>query len=94
MSEEREERKPEPSAFAWAIHNDPTVNAMLRGNRCHTEIIGVMAQEKRQLFARVMELELIAPKKVTLSDGRVMIYRCPDHLLMDAAINPATEPPL
>lgn len=74
------------SAFALARHNDVTVNAMLRANACHTEIIGVMAKEKAQLLARIMELEAIAPRRITLPDGRVMVWRCPDHLLQNSVI--------
>ena len=69
------------SAFAWARYNDATVNAMLCGNACHTEIIAVLAREKADLIKRIVELELIAPKKITMPDGSVMVYRAPAHLL-------------
>ena len=68
-------------SFAWARHNDVTVNAMLRANACHTEIIGVMAAEKAKLIARIVKLEQIAPKKVTRPDGVVMVWHCPDHMV-------------
>ena len=69
------------SAFAWARYNDATVNAMLCGNACYTEIIAVLAWEKADLIKRIVELEMIAPKKITMPDGSVMVYRAPDHLL-------------
>jgi hypothetical protein len=73
------------SAFAWARYNDATVNMMLCGNACHTEIIAVLAREKADLIKRIVELELIAPRKITLPDGRVMVCHCPDHLLPNTA---------
>ena len=71
------------SAFAWARYNDATVNAMLRNNCCHTEIIAALVREKVDLVKRIMELELIAPKKITMPDGSVVVYRAPAHLLPD-----------
>jgi hypothetical protein len=68
-------------SFAWARYSDATVNAMLRGNACHTEIIAVLAREKADLIKRIVELELIAPKKITMPDGSVMVYHAPAHLM-------------
>lgn len=62
---------------------------MLCGNACHTEIIAVLAREKADLMKRIVELELIAPKKITMPDGSVMVYRAPAHLLPNEK-NPAT----
>lgn len=44
----------------------------------------VLYEQLRQAQARVIDLELIAPRKVRLPDGRVLIYRCPDELVPEA----------
>ena len=71
------------SAFAWARYNDATVNAMICGNATPTEIIAVLAREKANLIEIIAGLELISPKKITMDDGSVMVYRCPVHLIPD-----------
>lgn len=76
------------SAFDWARYNDATVNQMLVGGSPLTNIIGVLAHEKAELIKRIAELELIAPKKITMPDGSVMVYRAPAHLLPNENILP------
>ena len=68
-------------SFAWAQSNDATVNAMLRRNACHTEIIATLALEKADFIKRIVELEMITPRKIRMPDGSVMIYRVPDNLI-------------
>lgn len=79
---------PTCSAFDWARYNDATVNQMLVGGSPLTNIIGVLTHEKAELIKRIAELELIAPKKITMPDGSVMVYRAPAHLLPNENILP------
>lgn len=67
--------------FNRVVQNDVTVHSMLRNKSSLEEIIVALADEKQQLFQRVMELAEIAPKKITLPSGEVMIWRCPDELI-------------
>lgn len=59
------------------------VNAALRRGITMDALAIALVEQNEMLVARVMELELIAPKKVQGSDGRVWIYRCPDALVPD-----------
>lgn len=46
-------------------------------------IIGQLYSEKKQYLKRIVELESIAPRKIVLPDGRVMVWRCPDAFIHD-----------
>lgn len=80
------------SAFDWARYNDATVNMMMCGGSSYRAIIAVLARQKADLMKRIVELELIAPKKITMPDGSVMVYRAPAHLLPNVNVDaPAHE---
>jgi len=42
-----------------------------------------------RLIDRLMTLEGIAPRRIKLSDGRVMVWRCPDHLIPETDMSNA-----
>jgi hypothetical protein len=65
----------------WARDNHATVNQMLNEGRSHAEIIAALARQQIGLFHRIAELEAIAPSKIVMPDGRVMIRHCPDDLV-------------
>lgn len=68
-------------AFEQIRQNDPTVNKMSRHGHGHIEIIVVLAQEKQQLLQKLIELSTIAPRKIKLPNGDVMIWHCPDKFV-------------
>jgi len=72
-------------AFLEAFFNDTTVNLMLRAGHSMEEIVVQLSREKTaqfKLFMReINRLEAIAPRKVVGADGKVYVYRCPDHLI-------------
>ena len=51
---------------------------MLKMGKPLEDIIGELVAEKGKYLRRIMELESIAPRKIVLPDGRVMVWRCPD----------------
>jgi len=57
----------------WAEHNDGTVQKMLLAEQPPTNIIYALVKQKNQCIRRIMELEMIAPKKIALPDGSVVI---------------------
>ena len=69
------------SAFARVRLTDATVNAMLKHGRSLEEIIVALVCEKNRFTQRIIELESIAPRKIVLPDGHVMVWRCPDELV-------------
>ena len=91
--------KPEPQGllgpatcsawWEWAKHNDVTVYRMMQQDRCQPleNIIVQLVREKEQCFKRILDLESIAPRKITLPDGKVMVWRCPDALIPDSTPN-------
>ena len=60
---------------------DSTANRMHREGGTALEIVETLAQEKKQMQRRILELEVIAPKRYDLPDGRSVIWRCPDDLV-------------
>lgn len=69
---------------------DPVVHRILRAGGTVGDCVVALANQKERLVARVMELELIAPKKIR-ADGQVWIYRCPDHLVPEPANGPIRQ---
>lgn len=69
------------SAFDRVRLTDATVNAMLKHGRSLEETIVALVCEKNRFTQRIIELESIAPRKIVLPDGRVMVWRCPDELV-------------
>lgn len=54
--------------------------ALLSGGTCE-DALCALATAYDKLVDRVMLLEGIAPRKIQLSDGRVMVYQCPIELV-------------
>jgi hypothetical protein len=67
--------------------NDATVYQILRNGGTLEQCVVTLANQKCELVKKVCDLELIAPKKIRLSDGSVRIYRAPEHLLPDPPYN-------
>jgi hypothetical protein len=90
--EEEADSSPVPcSAFVRARLNDVTVAMMLRAERPLEEIIGALADEKERYVNRIMELESIAPRKVVMPDGKVMLWQCPVELVPPCMPNDQVE---
>lgn len=68
-------------SFQRVLLTDATVNKMLKYGATKEDVIVELVAQRDKMMARVMELELIAPKKIRSPDGRTWIYRCPDHLI-------------
>lgn len=80
--DERAALAPAPcSALRRAKLTDVTVYHLLKSGASLEEVIGALVADKERLVKRIMELESIAPRKVLLPDGRVMVWRCPDELI-------------
>lgn len=61
--------------------NDVTVSSLLRAGRPLEEIVIALVDEKERCFKRIMALEAIAPRKIVMPDGRVLVWHCPDDLV-------------
>ena len=80
-----QEKTPHPATFEWARLNDQTVNVMLQRNEHWTDIVAQLSKEKAEAQNRVIELEMIAPRKITLPDGAVAFWHCPNEFVPEVA---------
>lgn len=80
---EKDNLYPSSVLLEWAKNNDVTVSRMMQNNESLSHIVGVLAREKEDYLKRIMELESIAPRKITMPDGKVMVWRCPDDLILE-----------
>ena len=69
------------ASFERARLNDVTVAMMLRQNQPLENIVGQLAAEKELYVKRIMELESIAPRKIVMPDGKMMLWQCPAELV-------------
>ena len=67
--------------FDEVRHLEPIVHRGLRAGVTLETIIVALYEQKQALSKRCMELESIAPRKIVGSDGKTLIWRCPDHLV-------------
>ena len=80
------------SAFDRVRLTDATVHQMLAHGRSLEETIVALVCEKNRFTQRIIELESIAPRKIVLPDGRVMVWRCPDELVPEMPNVPDQRP--
>ena len=69
--------------FEDVRQNDAVVHRMMEANTGAEAIIIELANEKAALIDRLMKLDAIAPRKIKTDDGRIFVWRCPDHLIPD-----------
>lgn len=62
------------------LHN-PIVAQIMRAGGTAEDCAVALAVYNDKLVERLMTLEGIAPRKIKLPDGRVMVWRCPDELV-------------
>ena len=62
------------------LHN-PIVAHIMRAGGTAEDCAVALSVHNDRLVDRLMMLEGIAPRRIKLPDGRVMVWRCPDHLI-------------
>lgn len=67
--------------FEDAVLNDVLVATCHKNGLSNNEMIVALANSRRELLEMILKLESIAPRKITLSDGTPMIWRCPESLI-------------
>lgn len=78
-------------AFVRARLTNATVAMMLRAERPLDEIIGALAYEQEQYVKRIIDLESMAPRKVVMTDGEVMLWQGPAELAPPCMLNITTN---
>jgi hypothetical protein len=71
----------EMKTFDEVFVNDPTVYNLLNSGGTARECIVALANEKAELIKKIVDLEMIVPKKYKLPDGKIVIWHCPDDLI-------------
>jgi hypothetical protein len=69
------------ASFDEVYHREPIVNCILRNGGSMEDVVVALAGERNAIIKRLEGAESIAPKKIRLPDGKVMIWRCPDELV-------------
>lgn len=59
---------------------DDTVNSLMTGGATPAQVIDALADQKAQMLKKIIELELIAPKRIS-HGGKAFIWHCPDELV-------------
>lgn len=67
--------------FRKAYCTDPTVRMMVNAGAEDDEIIAKLIEIKMALIEELIKLTAIAPKAIRMPDGKVIVWRCPDHLV-------------
>lgn len=67
--------------FAKLKLTNDIVNHVTNNGGSAEDCAVALAESNDKLVARIIELEGIAPRRIRLPDGRVMIYRCPDEFV-------------
>ena len=61
--------------------NDAMVWHIIKAGGTEAQCVIALAKQKQELLEKIFRLEMIAPKKIRMEDGRVMVWRCPDDLV-------------
>lgn len=77
------------STFDSLLRHNPIVAQIMRAGGTAEDCVVALAVDNDRLIARLMTLEGIVPRRIKLSDGRVMVYRCPDHLIPETDMSTA-----
>lgn len=67
--------------FEELRRNDPLVSAIVRSGGTPKDCIIALAEKCAQLSKCVVELQAIAPFKISTLDGKVLIWRCPKKFI-------------
>jgi hypothetical protein len=78
------------TSIGKATVTDPIVYRVIRDGGTLQDIICALVDDRKRLVDELCTLSTLAPRKVRLTDGTVVIYRAPDDLVPDA--EPAPEP--
>ena len=82
------------STFQHLLLNNQIVAHIMRAGGTAEDCAVALAAHNDRLVGRLMTMESIAPRRIKLPDGRVMVWRCPDHLIPEADMsNPSVLPP-
>ena len=71
------------STFEHLRRHNWTVSAIMRAGGTAEDCAVALSTIIDAQAKRIIDLEMIAPRKIRMDDGRIMVWRCPTHLLPD-----------
>jgi len=74
------------STFLHLRRNNPIVARIMKAGGTAEDCAVALSVEYDRLVDRVIALDSIAPRKIKLPDGRVLIWRCPDELVPESPL--------
>ena len=69
------------STLQDARQTSPVVEHVLRAGGTLEDAVCALVNGQTALTNRLIELEGLAPRKIKMPDGRVLIWRCPEELV-------------
>lgn len=79
------------STFEHLRRHNWTVNQIMRAGGTAEDCAVALSTIIDAQAKRIVDLEMIAPRKIRLDDGRIMVWRCPTHLVPDLPVMSNTE---
>ena len=79
------------TAFEDLRRRNPIVEHTLQSGGTTEDCAIALAAHIERLVQRLMTLEGIAPRRIRVPGGRVMIWRCPDDLIPETDMSGMTE---
>lgn len=65
---------------------DFIVNRVLEAGGSLEDCICYLSKHNAELVEKVIELEMLVPKKIRISPEKVMIWQCPDELIPETSL--------
>ena len=78
-------------AFSKMQLSNAIVAHIMRAGGTAEDCAVALAVHNDRLVDRLMTLEGIAPRRIKLPDGRVMVWRCPDRLIPETDMSNASR---
>lgn len=66
-----------------ASNRSPIVSAILRMGGGAEDCVRVLIEQNEAQLGRMVQLESLCPRKYRLPDGRTLVWRCPDELILE-----------
>lgn len=67
--------------FEEAQYHSSVVAKCLEAGGNAKDCVALLVEQNIVLTKELLKLSTIAPKKIKLTDGRVMVWHCPDELI-------------
>jgi hypothetical protein len=74
-------RKKSTTSYKEVCLHNPIVNQIITAGGTAEDCVVALNDLNRKYYQQIRELKDIAPFKITLPEGKVLIWRCPDEFV-------------